>query len=154
MRSAIAVAVLASGLALAACGSTVSPATAVMSWAGTNSFSQGVTDLLVDSARVDTAIRTHQSQMTVSTYCDELFADANGENTDLLPTPDSTLTGQLSTSIDDFVHLASQCESHADDAAVLRAVVRERTTALLHLIDAVQIEEGDTGHRLGVAGIP
>lgn len=145
-------AVACASVLLGAC-STVTPATATSSWSSSSSFGQAAADLLYDFTQVHRAIDQHQSSTSVHTYCSELFADANGENTDLLPTPDAQLTTLLSTAVDDFIHAAYQCTRNAGDAALQRTVIAQCRVAEGWLVSAVLREESVTGRSLGVKGI-
>jgi hypothetical protein len=89
----------------------------------------------------------------VRTNCLELFQEAQGENTDLLPSPDNQLTDHLSASYDGFVHASNQCATDASSATTLRMVDRELTVALGDLYAAVFREEAVTGQHLGVPGL-
>jgi hypothetical protein len=153
VAAAVAVAV-AAACALSACGKTESPAKAVADWASSGSFEQGAQYLIVDANRVHGAITKGRPAIVVRTNCLELFQEAEGENTDLLPTPDPQLTDHLSTSYDEFVHASNQCAIDAGSAATLALVDRELAVALGDLYAAVFREEVVTGHHLGVPRLP
>jgi hypothetical protein len=148
----VALAVAAAGV-LAGCGSSVPPATAVRGWADAGSFGQGVQTLLRDASRVHDAIGADRAAIIVRTDCAELFQDANGENTDLLPTPDPMLTAHLSASYDGLVHASAACVSSPGSRGVLAAVDGDLTRSIGDLIAAVLREEAVTGRRLGVPGL-
>ncbi|HUD68920.1 MAG TPA: hypothetical protein VMQ40_01650 [Acidimicrobiales bacterium] len=150
-RRALAAAACASVL-LGAC-SSVSPSTATYDWTTSSSFAQGAADLLYDYSNVHDAIDHHASTASVRTYCAELFADANGENTDLLPTPDTQLTTLLSDAVDGFVHAAYQCTRNAGDASVQRTILGECRGAIGSLVAAVLRDQAVTGRALVVQGI-
>jgi hypothetical protein len=154
----VAAAVLAvAGVAVASGGGrTQSSAAATTQWADANSdqFSQGVTTLLRDAKWVHQAIAGHDAPAAVRTYCDYLFLDAEGENTDLLPTPDHQLTSLLSASYDGFVQAAADCDEHSTSASVLARVDDERGRSVSELVEAVLREEAVTGTSLGITGIP
>ncbi|HEV3212348.1 MAG TPA: hypothetical protein VGZ03_03020 [Acidimicrobiales bacterium] len=151
--AAAVVAVVAAG-ALAGCGSSVSPAAAVRSWAAEGSFGQGVQTLRRDATRVHDAIAARRAAVVLRTDCAELFQDANGENTDLLPTPDPQLTAHLSASYDGFVRAAAQCVSSPGEGAVLARVDRELALAIGDLYAGVLREEVVAARHLGVPGPP
>lgn len=150
---ALAAVAVATGSALCGCGATESPATAVTNWATAGTFEQGAHYLIVDATRVHDAIDTGRPAGVVRTDCLELFQEAEGENTDLLPTPDPQLTDLLSQGYDGFVHAADQCSTRAASARTRAVVDRELTRALGDLYAAVFREEVVTGHRLGVPGL-
>jgi hypothetical protein len=152
-RAGVAVAACCAAAALTACGSSVSPATAVGGWAGAGSFKESVQTLLRDTSRVDRAIGTSRADAVVRTGCAELFQDANGENTDLLPTPDPQLTAHLSAAYDALVHASAQCVSRPGSKSVLALVDFELAGAIGDLYAGVLREEAVTGHRLGVPGL-
>jgi hypothetical protein len=155
MRRSVAAAAVAvaAGCALTGCGSTESPATAVTNWAVAGTFEQGAKYLIVDANRVHDAIRSRRPVAVVRTNCLELYQEADGENTDLLPTPDAQLTSLLSKGYDAFVHAAAQCSSDAGSAATLAAVDLELRGALGDVYAAVFREEAVTGNHLGVPGL-
>jgi|GEM_PF-695762 len=140
------------GVLLCACSSE-SPATATANWTSSSSFAQGATDLLYDFSKVHQSIDQHASTATVRTYCAELFADANGENTDLLPTPDAQLTTLLSNAVDGFIHAAYRCTRSPADRADRQAVLDECRLAVGSLVTAVLRDEAVIGRPLGVKGI-
>ena len=148
---AVPLAVLAAW-ALAGCGSSVSPAAAVKSWAAAGSFDQSVQTLERDATRVHDAIGARRPAIVVRTDCAELFQDAEGENTDLLPTPDPQLTLHLSASYDRFVHASSACVTSPGARGVLAAVDRDLAASLGDLYAAVLREEAVTGRHLAVPG--
>jgi hypothetical protein len=152
MRRRALAAVACAGVLLGAC-SSVSASTATSNWTTSSSFAQGAADLLYDFSKVHDAIDHHASTASVRTYCAELFADANGENTDLLPTPDTQLTNLLSDAFDGFVHAAYQCTRNPADASVRRATLRECRVAIGSLVAAVFRDQAVTGKTLSVAGI-
>jgi hypothetical protein len=139
--------------ALAGCGSTVTPGAAVRSWAASGSFDQAVQTLRLDATRVHGAIGARRAAIVVRTDCAELFQDAEGENTDLLPTPDAQLTAHLSASYDHFVHAAAACVSNPGERGVLVVVDRELAQSLGGLYAAVLREETVTGHHLEIPGL-
>jgi hypothetical protein len=143
----------AAGVLLCAC-STVSAKSATTSWAKSSSFAQGAVDLRYDYARVRDAISRNDSTTTVRTYCAEMFSDANGENTDLLPTPDAQLTSLLSSAIDQLIHAAYQCMRDPGSTSVRHATVREARLGVGGVVTAVLREEAVTGRSAGVQGIP
>ncbi len=149
----VAAVALAWGCALSGCGTTQSPATAVASWASAGTFEQGAQYLVVDADRVHDAIEEGRPAMLVRTDCLELNQEANGENTDLLPTPDPQLTDLLSRGYDAFVHASVQCSSDPGSATTLVVVDRELARALGDLYAAVFREEAVTGRHLGVPGL-
>lgn len=151
--AAASVVALCAGCALSGCGKTESPAAAVASWASAGTFEQGAQYLIVDANRVHEAIEERRPAMLVNTDCLELNQEANGENTDLLPTPDPQLTNLLSTGYDAFVHASVQCSTDAGSAVTLGIVDRELARALGDLYAAVFREEAVTGHHLGVPGL-
>ena len=107
-RAALVVAAVLSAGVLAACGSTVSPATAVRAWASSGSFGEGVRGVLGDATRIDRAVAQGRGPTLLRTDCLELLGNAQGMITDLLPTPDDQLTNQLPSSLDGLVHAAAQ----------------------------------------------
>lgn len=145
--------VVAAGL-LAACGATVSPATAVRRWAASGSFAQGVKDLLRDASEVHAAIAAHDSAVAVRTDCLVLFQDANGENTDLLPTPDAQLTRLLSAAYGTYVHAAAECDEHVASPSARALVQRDLLGAFGALVQSVLREEAVAGRSLRVRGLP
>ena len=149
----VAAAAVAAACALSGCGTTESPAAAVASWATAGTFEQGAQYLIVDAGRVHDAIGQRRPAIVVRTDCLELNQEANGENTDLLPTPDPQLTNLLSAGYDVFVHASVQCSSDAGNAATLAVVDRELARALGDLYAAVFREEAVAGHHLGVPGL-
>ena len=151
--TAVAAVAVAAGCALSGCGKTESPASAVTSWATAGTFEQGAQYLIVDANRVHDAIKSGRAAIVVRTNCLELFQEAEGENTDLLPTPDPKLTQLLSAGYDVFVHASDQCSSDAGSSATLAIVDRELSRALGDLYAAVFREEAVTGHHLGVPGL-
>lgn len=155
MRRAVAAATTAVALAavLSGCGRTVSPATAMKGWASAGSFSQGVQTLRRDATRIHRAIAAASPAIVVRTACLELFQDANGENTDLLPTPDPQLTAHLSASYDGFVHASDQCSSSPGRAATLVVVDHGLARAIGDLYAAVFRYEAVVGAPLGVPGL-
>jgi len=149
-------AALAAGVAaaaLAGCGSSVSPAAAVRAWAAAGSFPESVQTLHDDASRVHDAIGAARAPLVVRTDCAELFQDANGENTDLLPTPDAQLTGHLSASYDEFVHASAQCVSNPGAKGTRALVDRELAQAIGELYAGLLREEAVTGHPVGVRGL-
>jgi hypothetical protein len=155
MRRTLAAATTAVALAaaLSGCGRTVSPATAVKGWASAGSFSQGVQTLRRDATRIHRAIAAGRPAIQVRTDCLELFQDANGENTDLLPSPDPQLTAHLSASYDGFVHASDQCSSSPGRAATLVVVDHGLARAIGDLYAAVLRYEAVVGAPLGVPGL-
>ena len=143
----------AAGVLLFAC-STVSAKDATSSWAKSSSFAQGATDLLNDYARVRDAVSRHDATAAVRTYCAETFADANGEYTDLLPTPDEQLTTLLASAFGQFIHAAYQCLQNPSSATVRQATVREIRLGVGGIVTAVLREEAVVGKSAGVKGIP
>lgn len=139
---------------LAGCGHSVSPAVATQRWASAGDFSQAVADLLRDGSAVHRAITLHRSAAAVRTACLELFQDANGENTDLLPTPDSQLTHLLSQTYDTYVHASAECDERTSSAAALRLVQRELQQGFGQLVASVYREEAVARRPLHVGGIP
>jgi hypothetical protein len=154
MSRRAALAAVVAAMALCACGTTQSPAQAVRSWSSTNEFPTAMDDLLNDSATVASAITAHKSSDAVYTDCAELFTDANGINTGLLPTPDTQLTNLLSTTVDEYIHLAAQCDDSPGSATVLTQVLAERARAFGDLVDTVLRYEDVAGRPAGVKGIP
>jgi len=140
--------------AVAGCGGPVSPATAVRRWATEGEFAQSVATLLRDSASVHHEIAFHRPALNVRTACDELFNDANYENTDELTTPDPRLTDLLAASYDRFIQAAARCATHAGDPAVLAGVDAERHRAVGLLIAGVLREEAVAQRSLKVRGVP
>jgi hypothetical protein len=155
MRRVVAAAAVAVAAActLSACGKTETPAKAVSDWATSGSFEQGAQYLVVDADRVHDAITKARPAIVVRTNCLELFQEAEGENTDLLPSPDPQLTDHLSASYDAFVHASNQCATDAASATTLVLVDRELAVALGDLYAAVFREEAVTGRHLGVPGL-
>jgi hypothetical protein len=151
--AAVAVAGLAA-MALAGCGTAVSPAAAVRSWSSAGEFPQSVTTLLRDSADVHHEISFHRPPLNVKTACDELFNDANYENTDELTTPDHQLTNLLADAYDAFIQAADRCANDPGSPTVLAAVDRERHRAVGLLVAGVLREEDVAGRSLGIRGIP
>jgi hypothetical protein len=90
----------------------------------------------------------------VRTDCLYLYTDAQGENTDLLPTPDHQLTELLSSSYQGFVQASAVCDEHSASTASLTGVRAEVNSSVTKLIDAVLREEAVTGSSLGISGIP
>lgn len=156
MRSRLvgAVAVLFAAGALAGCGSSVSPRTAMQRWASAGDFSQGVGDLLRDGRAVDRAVLAHESVTSIRTACLELFQDANGENTDLLPTPDDQLTRLLSGTYDTYIHAAAECDEQPASASALRVVRTELERGFGDLVASVLREEAVAQKSLHVKGLP
>jgi hypothetical protein len=140
------------GVLLCAC-SSVSPRTATSNWTKSSSFAQGAADLLYDYSQVRGAVDHHATAKAVRTYCAYLFTDANNENTDILPTPDTQLTNLLSTAEDGFIHAAAQCMGNPGDQTVQRLVLAECRVAIGSLVAAVLRDEAVTGTPLGVKGI-
>jgi hypothetical protein len=145
-------AVAIAGALLAAC-STESPKEATSKWTSSSQFAQAAGDVLYDYSQVRGAVDHHDSTKAVRTYCEELFADANGENTGILPTPDPQLTNLLSSAEDGFIHAAAQCMGNPGDGTVQRAVLTECRVAIGSLVAAVLRDEAVTGTTLKVRGI-
>ena len=143
---------LVAGIALAGCGSTQTPASAVTSWARGASLSEGVSTLLADSHGVHVAIVRHQGVKQLHTVCVELLNDAQGTN-DALPTPDAQLTRLLSEAYGHLVHAANACYAGAASRVALAAADRERSAAIGLLIEAVLREEAVAGRTLHIPGI-
>jgi hypothetical protein len=137
-------------------GATLSPSTATRQWAAANSdqFAQGVTTLLRDARSVERSVSDRDAAGSVRTYCVYLYTDAEGENTDLLPTPDHQLTELLSASYQGFVQAAAVCDEHATSAAALGDVRAEVDRSVTELIDGVLREEAVSGASLRIKGIP
>jgi hypothetical protein len=137
-------------------GATQSPALATTQWAQANSdqFAQGVTTLLRDAQSVHRSIVARDAAGIVRTNCLYMFTDSEGENTDLLPTPDGQLTDLLSASYQGFVQAAARCDEHTASQAVLRAVDLEVARSVSELIEGVLREEAVTGKSLGIKGVP
>lgn len=151
----VALAAAGGGIAIAeGRGAPLTPAQATSQWASANSgqFSDGVTTLLRDARWVNGAI-AHREAAT-PTYCLYLYQDAEGENTDLLPTPDHQLTGLLSSAYDGFVRAAVACYAHTASASVLEHVAAEVRSSVSELTEAVLREEAITGVSLHLKGIP
>ena len=156
MRRVVALAAataLAAGV-LAGCGATQSPAMAVDAWASAGAFEQAAQYLIVDARHVHTDIDAARTTATVRTDCLYLINEADGENTDLLPTPDDQLTSLLSKSFDGFVHAGHQCYGEPGRTATLVVVDAELRGALGQLYAAVFREEAVTGRALHVPGLP
>jgi len=145
---AAALAVVGAGV-LAGCGSSVSPAAAVRTWAAAaGPFGESVQTLERDASRVHDAIRAGRSAPEIRTDCAELYQDANGENTDLLPTPDPQLTAHLSAAYDGFVRASAMCVSSPGTERVLVVVDRALARSIGDLYAAILREGVVTGHRL------
>jgi hypothetical protein len=143
------------GLLLAACGTTISPATAMRRWAANSdtAFAAAATTLLSDSQHVRAAIDNHQPASTIRTVCEILLGHAQAAN-NFLPTPDPQLTGQLSNAYDRLVQAADHCYDGVGDPARLASAEAEQRTAIGLLVGAVLREEFVSGRSLGIAGIP
>jgi len=152
-RIALLVACAAGALLLAACG-TVSVAVATQHWASANSFLQASWDLDHDARQVHTAIARHRSPSAIRTACLELFQDANGVNTDLLPTPDAQLTTLLSSTVDAYVHAAAVCDEESTSASALVAVDHQLVVAHGDLIATLLREFAVSNHPVRILGIP
>jgi hypothetical protein len=139
---------------LAGCGSTVSAATSLKDWASANQFGQSVWDLVHDAKDIRVAITQHDAPITIRTDCLELFQDANGENTDLLPTPDPQLTQLLSSAYDEYVHASAVCDEHSTSRSGLDGVVGDLDAGFGKLVEGALREESVTGRSLNVKGIP
>jgi hypothetical protein len=137
-------------------GAKLSPAAATTQWAQANSneFAQGVTTLLRDAKWVRESINAKNASPTVRTFCAYLYDDAEGENTDLLPTPDNQLTQLLSHSYDGFVQASVVCNEHTASLAALHGVDTEVARSVSELVEAVLREEAVTGKSLGIKGVP
>jgi len=153
-RAALLAAAVLSASGLAACGSTVSPARAVQSWASAGSYGEGVRGLLGDAGRIDRAVGEGRGQTLVRTDCLELLGNAQGMITDLLPTPDDQLTTELSSSLDGLVHAASLCVDAPGSPSTLARVDRQLARAIGGLVASVLREEAVAGKALAVPGIP
>jgi hypothetical protein len=156
MRRAVALAAAAAfaAVGLAGCGSTESPAKAVSAWASSGSFEQAAQYLIVDARHVHDDIDTGRAAVDVRTDCLYLINEADGENTDLLPTPDDQLTQLLSQSFDGFVHAGHQCYEQPGSTSTLVLVNTELRGALGHLYGAVFREEAVVGRTLHVPELP
>lgn len=143
------------GVLLAACGSTISPATAMTRWAATSdtAFAAAVTTLISDRQHVSAAIGNHQPVSTIRTVCEILLGHAQAAN-NFLPTPDPQLTGQLSAAYDRLVQGADRCYNGAGDPAALASAQSELRAAIGLLIGGVLREEFVAGRSLGIPGIP
>jgi hypothetical protein len=143
------------GLLLAACGSTISPATAMRRWAATSdtAFGAAASTLLSDSQHVRAAIDNHQPAATIRTTCEILLGHAQAAN-NFLPTPDPQLTSQLSGAYDRLVQAADRCYNGVGEPATLASAEAEQRVAIGLLIGAVLREEFVAGRSLGVTGIP
>lgn len=151
----VALALAGGGIAIAETHAVpLSPAQATRQWASANSgqFSDGVTALLRDARWVHGAI-VHKEAST-PTYCLYLYQDAQGENTDLLPTPDRQLTGLLSSAYDGFVQAAVACYAHTSSHSALERVDAEVRRSVSELTEGVLREEAITGTSLHLKGIP
>ena len=156
MRRVVALAMasaLAAG-ALAGCGTTQSPAKALDDWASAGAFEQAAQYLIVDARHVHADIDAGRTSAAVRTDCLYLINEADGENTDLLPTPDDQLTSLLSRSFDGFVHAGHQCYEDPGRTATLVLVDTELRGALGQLYAGVLREEAVTGRSLHVPGLP
>ncbi len=154
MRARVAACALLAAGALAGCGSSVSAAVATQRWASAGDFPQAVRDLIRDGTNVHRAILRDTSAADVRTACLELFQDANGENTDLLPSPDPQLTGLLSATYDTYIHAAAECDEHPSSPSALRLVQRELLAGFGELVAAAYREQAVSRTALHVAGIP
>jgi hypothetical protein len=144
----VALVALAACAGLSGCGSAQTPAAAMRGWASASSFDQAYLTLVRDAGHVAVAIERHTS--AVRTDCDELFVDANGENTDLLPTPDDQLTRLLSGAFDRFVQAAARCSSDPGSRATLLRADTELQSALFRLLAGRLREEQVAGQPIGV----
>jgi hypothetical protein len=142
------------GCLMAGCGTTISVATSLRNWAAVNHFGQSVWDLVHDAKNIRVAIMGNEAPIAVRTDCLELFQDANGENTDLLPTPDDQLTQLLSSAYDVDVHAAALCDEHSTSRVVLAQVLADLDRGFGKLVEGALREEAVTGRPLHVKGIP
>jgi len=153
MTRALAVAVVAAGLALAGCGGAQSPGSALSSWTSSSQLANAAGTLLNDSGAVRDAIHQHRAASVVKTVCAELLLDAQGANNEL-PTPDAQLTGLLSGAYDQFAKAASRCYAASGTPVALSRADAIRVGALGLLVAAVLRAEAVLGRPLHVRGIP
>ncbi len=128
-------AVAVSGLALAACGGSLSGATAVASWAKDANFTANTRTLLGDARHAVTALADPTSTANdLHTVCGVLQTDDEAAYNSL-PTPDGAATRLLNRAYNELGTGASRCyEAGASPAARARAR-REVTTGAADLAE-------------------
>ncbi len=115
--------VLAGGLLLGACGSSLSPGHAVSTWAHNSGFRSNVPTLVSDARILKKIVNDpHSSENDMRTFGTVMFEDVSAANASL-PTPDKQLTALLS---DAYTNLgsAAQTSYNAASSARLRAEMR------------------------------
>ena len=121
-----AVVLLAAGLALAACGATVSAASALHDWVNQSGFHDTSRSLVADARHAVIALEdVTTSPKELHLVCGVLLYDTESANASL-PTPDQQATTLLSVAYTDFGAGAHQCY----DAGANRA---RRSVALASL---------------------
>lgn len=153
---ALVAAMLAAAVALAACGS-ITPAAKLSQWASANDFDGGIGDLVFGVHAVDADIVHHAPALSTRTDCADLFVQANGVNSDLIPTPDAELTTLLTQAVASrtgIVHAAALCESDPSSARALSTTLSELRASLGPVYAAAYREEAVTGRKLAIPGVP
>lgn len=135
MRARVALAVAASGLALAACGGSLSGAAAVASWAKDANFTANTRTLLDDARHAVEALADPSSSPNeLHTVCGVLQTDDEAAYNSL-PTPDASATGLLNRAYNQLGAGASHCYD-AGDAPLARArALRELTAGAADLAE-------------------
>ena len=135
MRVRVALAVAASGLALAACGGSLSGATAVANWAKDANFSANTRTLLDDARHAVTALADPSSTANdLHTVCGVLQTDDEAAYNSL-PTPDAAATRLLNRAYNELGTGASHCYDAGASATARARALREVTAGAADLAE-------------------
>ena len=135
MRARAALALAVSGLALAACGGSLSGAAAVASWAKDANFTANTRTLLDDARHAVTALADPSSTANdLHTVCGVLQTDDEAAYNSL-PTPDAAATRLLNRAYNQLGTGASHCYDAGASVSARARALREVTSGSADLAE-------------------
>jgi hypothetical protein len=147
-RIALAAVTVLGAVTLAACAGPDEQGSAsqrMKAWSSSTEFGGSIATLRADSARIAQVVADRSGTGAIHADCALLLQDAGAAN-DNLPTPDTTVTNQLSNAYADEGSAANDCyNAGTTNAKLLARSARERAQADALLAQALERVQSITG---------